>query len=377
MLVLYFCITIVLNIIQVSVVKENKLPLNTSITQRAKAKFQYRTFSDSINHDYYWNQTCPFLSTSYDGVFKNQTQRAEEARIISLKSGATKKIRSALDSGVLAGRKVLLMGDSLHKQMYQSLNCMAGEERTGPYFHKPQKKMGRSFLKSGPSPNDWLQVFFNYDAGNLVELNAGAINGIHWEEQQSWIDACEAGEPFYFRDACIRDAPQHDECKANNESSKIALGSDDFVFLYKTKHARKEENLENIVALARCMQSARRNGTNHPDWPIFSYTVTQPTHWATKGGLYDRNHSTDNPCATFSHSKETERMNQEVNTVEGLFPIVGRDSFLKQTALGKYHMDNGDCTHWMLPGVQDLVSREIVEWMLETATKENAIINIQ
>lgn len=277
---------------------------------------------------------------------------------------------------MLAGRKMLLMGDSLHKQAYQSLNCMAGEERTGPYFSK-ERKMGRSFLKSGPFQTDWLQLFFNYDAGKLVELNAGAINGIHWEDQQSWIDACEAGQPFYFRDACINDAPQVDECDTNNKTAKIVLGRDDFVFLYKTKHNRKEENLEKIIALGKCMQSAKRNGINHPDWPHIVYTVSQPTHWATKDGSYDRNHSTDNPCVKISHAKETERLKKELSAVKGLFPILGRISFFKQRLLGNYHMDNGDCTHWMLPGVQDIVTAEIIEWMVDIATTEKANSSIQ
>ena len=118
--------------------------------------------------------------------------------------------------------------------------------------------------------------------------------------------------------------------------------------------------------LAKCMQEARESGTAHPEWPRFAFVLTTPTHFDTPDGFYDSK-SRHKPCLKTTRGGVLQQMEDEIREIGDLLPIVAKNSTeLAALTLGHLHVGGkGDCTHWIQPGVGDLILKEMIEWVRE------------
>lgn len=147
----------------------------------------------------------------------------------------------------------------------------------------------------------------------------------------------------------------------------ITLTGGDTVFTHATVHlAGRWLNMEKIMRLLTCMDHARNNGED-PGWPTIRVVGTLPQHFPEPGGEYSDAARVDrNGCLVSIRPEESEFYQQEtLHFVQNGIALVGRDLGLED--LGMYHVGRTnpdvklDCTHWSMPGVPDLVAKEIME----------------
>lgn len=276
-------------------------------------------------------------------------------------------MHGALDSGLLSGRKILFIGDSLYRQMFQSLTCLAGSNRLQFFSSTHGSHLATSLLRSaehsGHASN--VSIFTNVDAGKIVRIKGSPVMG-EAVCQQSWLDACNRGEPFFF---------QH-----SPPDSKITLNRADFVFVYRTIHKEKEENMDNIVDLVNCMQRKKEAQTDHWDWPQFIYTPTHATHFSSATGKFDWDWAKNHMCSCTSGPSVTQIFEMELARMEHILPVVGTKTFARELTLGLLHGTERrrglfDCVHWMMPGIPDLFVKEMIEWILSELGSRAATVS--
>ena len=62
-----------------------------------------------------------------------------------------------------------------------------------------------------------------------------------------------------------------------------------------------------------------------------------------------------------SVSKVTFR-EEEIRGFGNIVPLIGKDVDMKQ--LGEYHVGHGDCLHWIMPGVPDIIAAELADSLI-------------
>jgi hypothetical protein len=386
---------------------------------------------DSYTHSDYYQYKCPIGFTNTTLPLLHRSNRSDEARALSIQENVLPYIHSILDQEMLAGRKIVFVGDSLLRQLTESLACLAGSQRwhtnnnnnnnTLQYpsipecnkqifcnqMHYQKKRQPTEAAAAATTtttvmpPTPALEVYHNVHAGRLLQINPSLNSS--WDLQQSWTDA-----------ACHTTDHEGDESVSSllyfhDGRQRITLGPKDFVFLDGTHHAARGQNLKRIVDFAQCLgtqqlqqerqdqrkeqplQEPRRQTTQQQQqqhYPQFAFLQYSPCHWdSLTGGYPGMAQAHDKVCrseahplqllyfekelALFTPSTTTTTHTKKKNSkkVADLLPVVGQVTSRRALQLGRLHVKRGDCMHWLRPGIPDLYLKEIFEWIVEQSQK--------
>ena len=267
---------------------------------------------------------------------------------MSYQSGTLSSVRQALTSGNLDNRRVILIGDSVMYQIFISLVCLSRSAGGLVEYGRKAKVIGGASIMF----SEWGGKLLSFNARKqaTVEKNRDFFLSHLGESARAghnWIRSCEDREDMRFEG--------------------MPLTSNDIVFTHATVHGEgRQSNMENIVRLLTCMEHARNNGED-PGWPTIRIVASLPQHFPEPGGEYSGAAGADpDGCLLSINPEESEFYQQEtLHFVQNGIPLVGRDLGLED--LGMYHIGGTnpevklDCTHWSLPGVPDLIAKEMME----------------
>jgi hypothetical protein len=361
----------------------------------------------------YWNLTCPLELSMFSGahIGGNRVHAAWASREIAERAVvyfATKNDWSALE-----GRRIFFVGDSLMRQTFISMACLAWhrvEDYVIPWFHRRAVRDGQpNSIGSGPHSKfeegrvllrGGTELIYHHGIGGLLELGEenNRQSSSHEEDQDSWIKACflkksfTAMVPKYVDWSHANSSPSSasstDGTKdarasvtsTNVRRERLALNSKDIVLINASVHGTRSFNLKNIVDLFDCHKRNTRKDTevrNNNDrtggrrqqqdllmrWPHFLYMVTGARHFPTPTGAFEKRLLTveeDFECIAESTDREWQ---EEETTVLGeyLTLFVGAEMLPLQYKSGNMHVGGKDCLHWMQPGIPDLLAVDLLQ----------------
>jgi len=272
---------------------------------------------------------------------------------------------SALENGALDGRTIVLDGDSLTRQFFISLGCLAWSARYVIEYNVPMSITGgrlNSILKNG-----------EYDASSKLF-------------SKGFIKLKGGGKIYYVANPNEKKIEQlsermlHDACDNNTNTTKkykykvrynfgkdfLKLKANDVVVYGAGHHQERLKYISTYKKFSQCMQDARSKST-FKRWPHFMYQLGSVESFWTKSGNYgdDRIDGGDNMSCQSSLNTSSHRDEERVE-LGGLMPFIGDTIDVKN--LGELHVWHGDRLHWRQPGVPDLYAGELAEFLLSSSS---------
>ena len=341
-----------------------------------------QTFPNHVLSSYTYSN-CPFVMAKFsqyhlanEGPFTskadrliNSFDRAQAALDFSNEARAYERVVSALEKGAFDGRTIVLDGDSLTRQFFISLGCLAW---SAGYVIECDVPMdiseggSNSVLKNG-----------KYDASSKM-FSEGVIK-------------LKGGGKIYYignpSDKMIEPLSErmiHAACDNNTNTTRkygykarynfrekdfLTLKAKDVVVFgrmtsYGAGH--HQHYISTYKKFSQCMQDAKSKSTLKR-WPHFMYQLGSVESFWTKSGRYgdDRIDGGDNMSCQ-SSVKTTSHRDEERVELGGLMPFIGDTIDVKN--LGELHVWHGDCLHWQQPGVPDLYAGELADFLLSSGS---------
>jgi len=359
----------------------------------------------------YWNLSCPLEMSSFSASHMGGAdflQRAKKARQVAMTSLQVLDDLQNLWPTMAAKkhRRILFLGDSVMRQVFISLSChlwasfsAANEvEIAVPWFtQRNARTVNPNTFATGPhskfeearvwwkhtdlSVNDSkssqtaaTELIFHHGIGGLLSLNGEYQS----HDDNMWIKNCFFKQPF---DATVvsRKSKNIDNLTERNvQRETIRLHRDDVVIMNGSVHGDRNANIQTIADLMRCMRFMFPPPKKQTLWPHFVYLVTSSQHFPTKSGIF---HKSMLNMKTYQCTKETDQHEHQDEELRGLrdsnsgkgtspnnslllLPMIGQDTLDIQYKSGNLHIGNRDCTHWIMPGIPDLLAASVVRHLL-------------
>jgi hypothetical protein len=330
----------------------------------------------------YWNLTCPLELSMFSGIRMEKedfVHRAREAREIAEQAVAYFALKEWSD---MDNRKIVFVGDSLLRQVFISMACLAWDrvqDYSIPWFQNRQVRTHHpNAIGKGPHSKfeegrvllqGNLELVYHHGIGGLLELG----EEYHTEETDTWIKACFLGKPLtglapqYVDWSHVDDSMMDDPRQCMNTDNvireRITFGSRDIVLINASVHGGRRFNLQNIQDLLACKQTRgvdKNSKLNHL-WPQFYYIVTGPSHFPTKTGAFDKRLlETKDEFNCIQQSTYNDLQIEETTKLKDFLPFVGLDILPLQMDSGHLHIGGKDCLHWIQPGIPDLLAADVL-----------------
>jgi len=352
---------------------------NTTLNEQEKVKENIQpkiaTNEDSPNDHLqlssYTYSNCPFTMTKFSqfemaktGNFKskqdrriNSMQRAKMALKFSNDARAYERVVTALEQNAF-NRTIVLDGDSLTRQLFISLSCLAW---TAGYVTE-----------------------FNVDADiyegdtNTIMKNAGMHSSSKFFSEAN-VKLKGGGTIYYVGNGSRRAIDEYQEhlmgsCKLQKKKLRVRntydlnhlklLTEKDIVVLAAGHNTEREVVISNYKEFLECVLL---NKEDHPNsfqnWPNFLYQSMSNENFWTINGLHGKKKSPGKDQMSCQPSvTNTLHRTEEREILKDLVPFIGYD--IKVEDLGELHVEHGDCLHWIQPGVPDLYAAEIADFVL-------------
>ena len=341
----------------------------------------------SLKHELYWDLSCPWEQTKFSvanrngpwlqdpnyaekpwaDTFDSYQDRANEARKFSEEAGALETVLEEAPKAFRDGRKVIIMGDSLSRQLFISLSCLMfpsyikahATAWIGDQEHTTEFNDARIQLKKGMG-----ELLFAPRAGNVIEYD-WRHPAAPMETDSDWLQACKDRRPFemisFFLDMekITNDEDVVDRITfkdGERRFDKFELTNNDVVVMNSGLHTKRSANHERISQLLDCMESATQEERDNL-WPKILYSRSSIQHFDNPTGGW--NGKPTKRCGNKNYNVQNQIEDEEV--VKNRVDIVGVQ--LNYTELGHLHVwgERTDCTHWFQPGLPDLVASDVVK----------------
>lgn len=308
--------------------------------------------NDSLRHifpkksDLFWNED------------QLEDSRAEAARLLLQEYEPLEKITTAVRQGAFRNRTIVLMGDSHMRQLFISIACLIdaaakSDSLISSFIVKSDIEWIDKGTIGGPSSNLLNYLAQPPNNASHTKLNSGSITlrdgGLikyQWYPwptviRREWGRKCKAGKPL------------------------MQFKSTDILVLAAGTHANARDFLlSTLEKLWKCLKS--RSSENN--WPTIAYMMSPVTHFHTSNGAYNKS-SGNKPLTcrrdglAFDGFQE-----QDLKATSRYFPgvisaILGQQ--LDQRNLGPLHPGYGDCSHYLQPGVPDILALDLIDMMLK------------
>ena len=160
--------------------------------------------------------------------------------------------------------------------------------------------------------------------------------------------------------------------EANNAAlEKVVLTSTDAVVINAGLHHTRDSNVARLIELLDCIDDAKAQNKTL-DWPRIVYLRSSPQHFWTTNGAFGGdflNNTSQNGERCRESIDRNDRLQEDIEKFEHRIPVLG--THLDVESMGSYHvasikfLERNDCSHWTMPGVPDLYSREIARWIID------------
>ncbi|KAG7338581.1 GDSL/SGNH-like acyl-esterase family protein [Nitzschia inconspicua] len=363
--------------------REDTVSANSSSSSSTTTSANNRFALPKVDQPY-WNLECPLEMSMFSGIHMatpEYTNRAWAARDFANNAVS---FFAQQDWSDMETRKIVFVGDSLLRQVFISMACLAWDrvdDYTIPWFQNRQVRQhqpntvgkgphskfeeGRVLLRGN------IELIYHHGIGGLLELG----EEYHTEETETWIKACFLGKPFTglvpkFIDWANVDAKGGDPRMLINtdnvERERLSFGSEDIVLINASVHGGRKFNLQNIQELMECRKTrgVDQNRKLKQQWPDFYYILTGPSHFPTKTGAFDKrllDAEKDFECIQQSTYQDLQV--EEKNKLNKYLPFIGSDIFKLQLDSGHLHVGGKDCLHWMQPGIPDLLAADVLRYV--------------
>jgi len=290
---------------------------------------------------------------------------AKQSLDLSNNAKAYQRILNALQSGAFNNRKIILDGDSLTRQLFISLSCIAWsagyvsdytinnydvwEGSTNNVLHNINYTASEQFnkqvhvkLKGG---GDIYYIdYFNHAASKKIN---------HAKMIQHMINsACGSSGLLQLRQ-------RHRYYKAryslDDNDSLLTLNKDDVVILSAGHHEKlRPMYLAAYKEFFQCIQddSLKPNGKKRlSNWPHFFYQLSTVSSFNTIDGEYTSEPIVGKDRMSCQSTNGSSKLQQEDrDNFNGSVQFIANSLDLSQ--MGDYHVGHGsgDCVHWIQPG---------------------------
>ena len=308
----------------------------------------------------YSNLSCPFEMSKYACATRTKLHYQEQARLSVdfLRTEPTKSTLNAFKRGFPA-KRVLLVGDSMMRQLFISIACNSMDVRSSKVDwspHWPGCKNSKACLTHG--------VHSGFNVGSLIFNGGGEL---HYVPHSGGLDHIEPGIIQRFSEELTTKG----KISFGNNTALEPVGAATLtpadVVVYCAgvhkgiggAHHAFENQVKDIAKFGKQLRSAKSH-------PSFVYVTTPTQHFNTKDGLYSvhavkaMNYTaapnTVNGCRTgvrVNPRQDFELKHLNVSNVDHILDY-------QDLELGALHIDKRDCTHYCMPGVPDGVSARLL-----------------
>jgi hypothetical protein len=332
---------------------------------------QSQTVKDSKTQ-LYWNLSCPFesfkLSQSYMATSGHNStkeeeiyglERAEAARQFSIDSRALEKVDAALQSGAFAGRKVVFDGDSLTRQLFISLGCLAW----GSGYVTSHQTEWREFTDEQATtlrrhfPRCIQKGEHSTILGSVIKLQ-GNTELIFEDRHRKF------GKTMYQGNKPIQKLIDWTlACQENRTIIQDGrrLTNKDVVVINAGVHPDRNKQVDQIKKLLECVSGKQQRAGGHHMLPRFIYMMTSLQHFWTKKGTFDARFMNEKEFTCRRNTEDCQRQCGDKVNFGPLVPLLGEVP--DQSDLGHLKVWRGDCTHWIMPGVTDAWAGELATYL--------------
>jgi hypothetical protein len=339
----------------------------------------------------YWNLSCPFEQSMWsvphfydsDGNLSKEDDiyddvaRAREAWMISKNANTTQIVAQVIQSGWFRGRNIFFDGDSTTKQLFVSLGCLAWSTSlidsydityvptVNPITGKrlPIRKLPNLVIEGEGSY--FKAAEFSFKGGGFVRYHQTAYG--HMRDR--WTPACR-------RSSNLADTfpwHEHKYSSYNNAKTSRALSTvsnaDVLVLGGVLSPKARNGTVDAYTDFLDCVKYKRAAGllsNTTSRWPgLFVYMKTNMQHFLSSStGEYPILPGASTVCSTAqsSYSPFQQEDDRTFNNKSDYF----LGEHFDQRNLGRLHVSHGDCTHWIQPGVPDILASELVTFLRQS-----------
>mmetsp|Transcript_3530 Transcript_3530/g.4911 ORF Transcript_3530/g.4911 Transcript_3530/m.4911 type:complete len:397 (+) Transcript_3530:126-1316(+) len=338
-----------------------------NMTSTKKTQQKKKTKIESLSYSY---SNCPFQMAKFsqyhlsnrrntfnskEDRLMNSTLRAKKALELSNNANAYDRVSKALKKGAF-NRTVILEGDSLTRQFFISLGCLAWSEGFVQDYSLPlyvSEGGSNTILKNA----DYKASSILFVNGHIQLKNGGQIYYI----SNPKLEIIRASLKHMNHVACENTTRIY-EARYNFPDQRIPLSSKDVVVLAAGHHAERDIYISGYKKFFSCIHNARSRDLLKR-WPHFLYQLSAVESFWTVDGLYGSEHIPNKDFMSCQPSIPLEiHRDEERNALQGLVPFLADDINMKD--LGEYHVQHGDCLHWIQPGVPDIYAAQLADYLV-------------
>ena len=326
----------------------------------------------------------PFSSSEEREI--NSMHRAELALNYSNDALAYERVLTSLQNGGFDRRKIVLDGDSLTRQLFISLGCLAWnagyvEEYNLNKVHvnaAEENKVLKSAEFQEPSIL-YLQGQIHLKGGGEIYYNMKFPKDVVPETNEFVEAACNSnGSGGDGNGNGNETVNEREPIQAHVHNEILKMKPSDVYVISGGHHSETRDIYLTAYQKAfQCMKDAQNENPEadpFTKWPYFFYQSSSvASFWTETGRLEGEdnpkiNGKDPNSCrmtAPFSPWRDEER-----ELLDGdLVSFIGDSADVNK--LGRLHPGHGDCLHWIQPGVPDVYAAELADFLLATKRKDN------
>lgn len=294
----------------------------------------------------YYNLSCPFEWSKYSCVHQSEVAKADHSFNFTRMHFHT--IKEALNVGFPSRTRVMLVGDSLMRQLFISIACLlAGDKHTLEKFRM-----------------DWMEHWPCHGTANCIPggnhsgFNVGSLifnNGaeLHFLPHSGSLRLSEPQIVKRFSKELLKGGgiTFGKNTALPTEGDSNSLSRDDVLVFNIGIHSKGDKTKALLNEFAQFGSQLLKQRSR----PRLIYVTTPAQHFQTNTGQYMGNHSPG--CV--DRVKSNVRKDKEV---KALAPGINVDLVLDydDLELGSYHIGGNDCSHYCMPGVPDFVASRLI-----------------
>ena len=344
---------------------------------------QNTTIQHTLHSHTYSN--CPFTLTkfsqfelSHEGPYMSDTDRMINSEVrgkmamdFSNNRRAYERVVQALESGAFHGRKIVLDGDSLTRQLFISLGCLAWSAGYVDNYEFKQEHVteGKQNLilnnaNIEASSKMITRAFIHLKGGGKIYYVANPIKEKIIAMTDTMVNnACDASTASSGSEERSR-IPYRARYSFNMDES-LHLRKRDVHVLAAGHHEERDLYISAYKRMFECMINRRESGTLG-NWPHIMYQLSSVESFWTETGMYGDEliKGADQMSCQINPTSAPHR-DEERDALEGLVDFIGDSVNLQH--LGQFHVWHGDCLHWLQPGIPDIYAAELADYLLASS----------
>ena len=300
-----------------------------------------------FSHVPYYNLSCPFEWSKYSCIHQNPLSINAVLGNHYYTNMHKTDINSIINTTSLLNRRILLVGDSLMRQIFISIGCL-------------------SAASIAISKVDWMT-----DKGWPCHGTPNCIShGHHSGFNIGYIKWKNGGELFYqplsgglyyneplIVHRFIKELHKHKTIKLGPDiaiplsNSRLKMTKHDVLILNLGVHDRMIDFENNVQRLASMGEKLVLN--HNTSTPLFIYITTPTQHYNDDGFFYGERISVCKENVTHNLRQDLELLHLHENV--NVHRIIQYNDSLN----GNMHIGHGDCTHYCMPGLPDIIAEKI------------------